>query len=198
MMQACKQFLIARLQELTLPDGNTKPFTRAEPNRTIFFTDMPRDFLKDNDYAVACLPLIDRTRRSGRLIGKSRVMTPAQGAEPEKWNQTLMRRRFNREILFRVLLFAPEDDLHGTDSFTGLAEQLGQKVAGYHHILDSDDSVILIEPQDTATPWNNDTEEARKLSRPPLAIVRVQFNGGIQTVRTEALITQVEIIPQHQ
>lgn len=198
MIQACRQFLIARLQGLTLPDGYTKPFVRVEPNRTLFFEDMPRDFLKDNDYAVACLPLIDRSRKNGRLIGKSRTMTPVTEAAPEIWRQTLLRRRFSREIIFRILLFAPADDLYGTDSYIGLVEQFNQAIAEHHHILDTDNSIILIEPQDRARPWDNDTEMGRKLDRPPLGIVRVQFSGGTQTSRNEAMITNIEINPQYQ
>lgn len=189
MIQLCKQFLIARLQELTLPDG-TRPYTGDEYVRTIFFGDLPRDFLKDNDYAVAALPLVDRNRKNGRLIGKSRD-TVAK-------TETLIRRRFNRELLFRCLLFAPGDDLYGTDGYTGLVEQFGQAVAEHHHILDADNSVILIEPQDSARPWDNETELGRKLERPPLGIVRVQFSGGIQTSRTRALIPSVTITPQIQ
>jgi hypothetical protein len=198
MIQACRQFLIDRLQGLTLPDGYSKPYTALEPNRTLFFRDLPRDFLKDNEYAVACLPLVDRSRKNGRLIGKSRTIIPATETEARQCSQTLLRRRFNREIVFRILLFAPEDDLWGTAEYTGMVEQLQEAVAGYHHILDSDDSVILIEPQDIAKPWDSDTERERLLNRPPLGIVRVQFNGGVQTGRTEALIDGVEFNPQYQ
>ena len=187
MIQSCRQFLTDRLTDLLLPDGS-KPFKVEAVGppaiaATIFFQELPRDFLKDNDYAVCCLPLIDRNRKNGRLIGYSRD----QVAKTE----TLLRRRFNREIIFRCLLFAPAADLYGTASFTGLMEQLGQAVAEYHHILDTDNSVILIEPQDSARPWDNETEMGRKLDRPPLGIVRIQFSGGIQTSKTTALIPSV-------
>lgn len=189
MNQACMTFLTARLKGLALPDGS-KPFHQDEPLPSIYFQELPRDFLKDNDYAVCCLPLIDRNRKNGRLIGKSRDL--------EAKTETLLRRRFDREIMFRCLLFAPADDLYGTASYTGLVEQFSQAIAEYHHILDVDDSVILIEPQDTARPWDNEQEQGRKLDRPPLGIVRVQFNGGIQTSRTRALIPSVTITPQVQ
>ena len=194
MIQLCRQFLTDRLKDLLLPNG-TKPFKVAAVGPpvvapTIFFEESPRDFLKDNDYAVCCLPLIDRNRHNGRLIGKSRDIVAK--------TETLLRRRFDREILFRCLLFAPGDDLYGTANYTGLVEQLNQAVAEYHHILDADNSVIKIEPQDSARPWDSEQEQGRKLDRPPLGIVRVQFNGGIQTSRTRALIPSVTITPQIQ
>lgn len=181
------KFLNDRLQELTLWEG-TRPYWGGELKPNIFFQELPRDFMKDNDYAVCCLPLIDRNRHNGRLIGKSRDALAK--------TETLLRRRFNREILFRCLLFAPADDLYGTASFTGLVEQFSQAVAEHHHILGADDSVILIEPQDSAIPWDSEQEQGRKLDRPPLGIVRVQFNGGIQTSRTRALIPSITITPQ--
>lgn len=190
MIQKCRQFLSDRLQELTLSDGYSHPFTAEEPGQTIFFQELPRDFLKDNDHAACCLPLIDRNRKNGRLIGKNRDIVAK--------TETLLRRRFNREILFRCLLFAPGADLYGTADYTGLVEQFSQAVAEHHHILDADNSVILIEPQDIATPWDSEQEQGRKLDRPPLGIVRVQFSGGIQTSRTRALIPSVTITPQIQ
>jgi hypothetical protein len=187
MMQPCRQFLTDRLKDLLLPNG-TKPFKVEAVGppavaATIFFQELPRDFLKDNDYAVCCLPLVDRNRKNGRLIGYNRN-TVAK-------TETLIRRRFNREIIFRCLLFAPAADLYGTAGFTGLMEQFNQAVAEYHHVLDSDNSVILIEPQDSAQPWDSEQEQGRKLDRPPLGIVRIQFSGGIQTSRTTALIPSV-------
>lgn len=187
MMQSCRQFLTDRLQDLLLPDGYTRPFTLEPSSLTIFFQELPRDFLKDNDYAVCCLPLIDRNRKNGKLIGKSRD-TVAK-------TETLIRRRFNREIMFRCMLFAPGDDLYGTAGFTGLMEQFNQAVAEYHHIASADNSVIMVEPQDCAISWDSEQEQGRKLDRPPLGIVRVQFSGGIQTSRTRSLITSVTIVP---
>ncbi len=195
MMQPCRQFLIDRLQGLLLPNGYTKPYTAAEPSPTIFFQDLPRDFLKDNDYAVSCLPLIDRSRKNGKLIGKSRTIIPATDDLPRRCNQTLLRRRFNREIIFRCILYAPEAELSGSANYTGLIEQFNQAVAGHHHILDTDDSIILIEPQDISAPWSSDAEMNRKLDRSSLGIVRVQFSGGTQTSRTEAMIDGIEFNP---
>jgi hypothetical protein len=208
MIQACRQFIAARLQGLTLPDGNSRPYTAAEPSPTIFFQDLPRDFLKDNDYAVCCLPLIDRNKKSGRLLAKTRTLVPAVIADPlhdppieaapASGTLTLQRRRFDREIVFRCLLYAPADHLWGAPGYTGLVEQFQQACAEFHHIADSDNSVIWIEPQDIAQPWDSNVELERKLERSPLGIVRVQFRGGVQTSRAIPLIPSVEFNPQIQ
>ena len=198
MMPACRQFLIDRLQGLLLLDGYTKPFMRANPNRTIFFQDMPRDFLKDNDYAVDCLPLIDRNRRSGRIIGRVRTRTAATEDQPEKWHQRLIRRSYDREIMFRVVVYAPPVELYGTDTAAGLMDRLHQAIAGFRTITASDNSAITVDPQDSARPWDSNAEMGRKLDRPPFGIIRVQFRGGIQTDKVESMITRVEINPQYR
>lgn len=193
MMQACRTFLTERLQELLLQDGTTAPFRPADPDTpgdvgTIFFTELPRDFLKDNDYAVCCLPLQDRTRRHGKLIAKE--------LDPDKTEQTLTRRRFRREILFRCLLYGSAEALWGADSYSGLVDQLIQGVAEYRVIAASDDSAIRIEPSDAVRPWDSDTELDRKLRRPRLAIVRIQFSGGVQTSETQQVIREVTLTPE--
>jgi len=191
MIPACRQFLSARLAELTLPDGYSRPFVAVEPGRTIFFGDMPRDFLKDNDYAANCLPLIDRSRRFGRLTGRTRDLVAR--------TITLQRRKYSREILFRCLLFGPADELYGTSDRDGLMDRLQQSVAGYRKISAiGDGSAIRIEPQDLVRPWDSETELGRKIDRPPLGIVRIQFVGGLQTASTIDLIPSVTINPQFE
>jgi len=194
MMQACRQYLTARLQELLLQDGVTAPFRPADPDTpgdlgTIFFEELPRDFLKDNDYAVCCLPLRDANKRHGKLIARSRTL----GDEPQ---YTLTRRRFSREILFRCLLYGDAEALWGTEGFKGLADQFSQAIAECRVVADSGNSAIRVEPQDAARPWDSEVEKDRKLRRPRLAIVRVRFDGGIQTTRVQRIIPSVEIIPK--
>lgn len=188
MMGACRTFLTARLEELLLADGLTRPFRSADPGGNIFFDELPRDFLKDNDFAVCCLPLQDRTTRLGKLIGRVRTL----GAAPK---YTLTRRRYTREILFRCLLHGPADDLWGRGAAAGLVDRFLVALAGHRVIAASDDSVIRVDPQEATRPWDSGIELDRKLRRPRLAIARVRFSGGIQTTADMPIIPSVEIVP---
>ncbi|BCS54558.1 hypothetical protein [Geobacter sp. SVR] len=180
MIDACRTYLAARLQALTLA-GGIHPY---DPD-TIFFDDLPLDFLKEHDYAACCLEVRDASIRDGRLINRQR--------NAEKTAHSLTRRRYRREVTFRCLLYArcPEELWAGN----GLVEQMQQSVAEHKQIAASDGTAIRIDPQDAARPWDSDVELDRKLRRPRMAIIRVQFTGGIQTVETQGLIPSVEIIP---
>lgn len=195
MILACQTYLNARLTALVLPGTHTVPYIAvdpvipANPVRNIFYDELPLDFLKDHDYAVSCLPLQDRSKRNGKLIAKSRILLPSP-------IYTLTRRRFNREILFRCLLYAKTaDELWGSASGSGLVEQFQQALADHKLIADSDNSAIKIAPQDTARPWDSGVELERKLRRPRLAIVRVLFTGGLQTTTALPIIPDVTITP---
>lgn len=184
MMAACRTYLAACLATLRVPGGHGAPYVAEN----VFFDELPRDWLKDHDYAVCCLPLQDRSKPGGRLIGKTRSLAPTP-------LYTLQRRRFRREIIFRCLMYAPAGDLWGLAGETGLADQFQQAVANRKIIAASDNSAIKIEPQDAARPWSTDMELDRKLRRPRLAIVRVLFTGGIQTTTTLPIVTAIELTP---
>jgi hypothetical protein len=155
----------------------------------VFFDDLPLDYLKDHDYAVCCLPLQDRSKKNGKLIGKTRTL----GDQPK---YTFTRRRFNRELMYRCLLYAPSaTELWGDGTFIGLVEQLNQAMCEHKLIADTDNSAIRIEPQDLARPWDSGVELERKLRRPRLAILRVLFIGGQQTTETQQIATDVTITP---
>ncbi|HOS77604.1 MAG TPA: hypothetical protein PLL15_06135 [Syntrophales bacterium] len=187
MILTCRTFLTARLKELLLPDGTTHPFSYG-PARNIYFEELPLDFLKDNDYAAVCLDLRDTHKKSGQVIAKSRNEALTE--------LTVTRRRYDRVILYRCLLYALRpDDLWGAGEYIGLTEQLGKRIADFRWIADSDNSAIRVTVQDQARPWNADEEMDRKLRRPKLAIVRVEFAGGIQKTETQPLIPSVEITP---
>lgn len=188
MMVACCTFLTARLEELILPDGITRPFRSLEPGENIFFDELPRDFLKDADYAVCCLPLQDRTKKSGRLISKVRALEPTP-------RYTITRRRYDREILFRCLMYAPAAELVGSAGGPGLADRFLASIAGYKVIADSAGNVITIETDESSRPWNAAAELDRKLLRPKLAIIRVRFTGGIDTVTEMPIIPSAQIVP---
>jgi hypothetical protein len=205
MFIACQTFLTARLLELLLADGHTHPYRVDAPavpdnpavpgnqgvpavQGNIFFDELPLDFLKDNDYAACCLPLQDRKKKYGKLIGKARIL----GEHPK---YSLTRRRFERELTFRCLLWAPAAELWSNGTVTGLAEQFDQLVAQYKVIADADNSVIRLEPQDSVRPWDSNVELQKKLRQSPLAIVRIQFTGGLQKVTAVPIATEVTINP---
>lgn len=196
MMEAVKTFLSGALQGLLLPDGGTAPYREADPEvpgdpGTLFFEELPRDFLKDHDYAAQCLPLQDRKKPSGRLIGRQRNEAATA--------YTFVRRRYRREILFRCFLYAERfEQLWGAPGYRGLVEQFEQAIAGTRVIADVGNNAIRIEPQDAVRPWGAEVQADRLRRRPHLAIVRVQFSGGIHTTAQVPIIQDVEIAPQVQ
>jgi hypothetical protein len=187
MMNICQTFLGDRLHELLLPDGHTLAY-RVGKTGNVFFDELPLDWLKDHDYAACCLPVQDRKKKYGKLIGKTRTLGDAPVI-------TLTRRRFEREVMFRCLLWAPAASLWSSGTYTGLAEQFDQVVANYRVIADEDNSAIRIEPQDSVRPWDSNVELEKKLRRPALAIVRIQFTGGLQRTVTVPILTAVQITP---
>lgn len=193
MKRACIQYLTERLEQLTGPDGVSLRYRAAADVVTgavqnTFFLDLPRDFLKDNDYAVCCLPLQDRIKPYGKLIGKQRLA--------DKSAVTLTRRRFTRDVLFRCLLYAPNDaELWGTANQVGMVDKFIQDVTEHKWLIAGDNSAIRVEPQEPTRPWDSAAEDDRKLRRPRLAIVRVLFSGGVQTQTTQAFIPSFTITP---
>lgn len=191
MINACRTFLIDRLRALTLLDGFTHPYFADTPEvpGNIFFEELPLDYLKDHEYAACCLPLQDRSKKNGKLIASRRTLLPLPKYD-------LTRRRYTRELIYRCLLYAPTaEDLWGDGFHTGLAEQLQQGIVAHKRIADSDKSCIRIEPQDLARPWDSGVELERKLRRSRLAIVRVLFSGGLQTIETQQIIPDITITP---
>uniref|UniRef100_C6E6Q7 Uncharacterized protein n=1 Tax=Geobacter sp. (strain M21) TaxID=443144 RepID=C6E6Q7_GEOSM len=191
MKAACIKFLTDRLAELTARNGVTLPYRAVafgELPANVFFDEMPLDFLKDNDWAACCLPLQDRTKKLGKTIAKE--------LNAGKTEFTLTRRRFTRDILFRCFLYAPTAvELWGDADHVGLVDQLVQRIAEHKVFAAGDNSAIRVEPQDAARPWDTTVEMDRKLRRPRMAIIRVAFSGGVQVVKNQAAIRNVEITP---
>jgi hypothetical protein len=212
-MLACQQFLTARLLELHLANGSSPyrvdapavpddphvPGNQAVPavQGNIFFDELPIDYLKDNDFAACCLPLQDRKKKYGKLIAKVRTLaveaTEDDPAVPAKY--TFTRRRYEREVTFRCMLWAPAASLWTNGAFVGLVEQFEQGVAQYKVVADADNSVVRIDPQEATRPWDTNVELEKKLRRPPIAIVRVQFTGGLQKKIEVGIIPDVSITP---
>lgn len=194
MIETCRNFLADRLRGLLLPAGTFAydggEFLPAD-EVNIFFGELPRDFLKDHAYAAQCLPLQDRKKPDGRLIGRAR--------DAGATRYTFTRRRFRREVLFRCFLYAERfEELWGAPGYTGLVDQFEQAIAETKVIADSGNNAIRIEPQDAVRPWGAEAEADRLKRRPHLAIVRVQFTGGIHTTAEIPIIQDVQITPQVQ
>jgi len=188
MIEACKTFLSERLKEILLEDESP-----AYTDGIIFFGNMPRDFLKDNDYAANCLILHDRKKKDGAVISRARNV--------ECTEYTFVRRRYLRTVLFRCFLHAENfDDLWGTAGFVGLVDQLEQKVAEADRVIaDSGNNAVKVDLHDAVRPWSLDDEALQRAKRRPYkAIVRVEFEGGIYTSWTEPIVPGVEITPDYQ
>lgn len=187
MMPAIKTFLTDCLASCWLPRLLVDPYREGEEG-SIFFGDLPRDFIKDKFFAAQCLVLQDRNKRNGSLIGSARNVT--------KTSLKLTRRRYSREVLLRCLLYAETyDDLWGSEEVEGLVDQFKSAVAASKWLSDSTGSAIRIELQDGTRPWSSDIENDRIKRRPHLAIVRVSFSGGMQISSDLPIISGVEITP---
>jgi hypothetical protein len=187
MMPTIKTFLTDCLVGCWLPRLLVDPYRDGEDG-SIFFGDLPRDFLKDNSFAAQCLVLQDRKTRDGSLIDSARNVIHT--------SLKLTRRRYRRELLFRCLLHAETyADLWGSEDVEGLVEQFERSVAARKWLSDSGGSAIRIELQDATRPWGADIEADRIKRRPHLAIIRVSFKGGLQITKDLPIISGVEITP---
>lgn len=183
MIETCKTFLKARLQEVLLEDE-----TPAYTEDNIFFGNMDRDFLKPNDYAANCLILQDRKKRDGSIIVREK--------NEEETHFNYRKRAYDRNALFRCFLYAKYfHELWGKTGFIGFVDQFEQKVAEHRYIADSGNNCILIDLHDAVRPWSEEVEEQRLLRRPHFAISRVEFQGGVYTAWSEPVIPSVEITP---
>ena len=195
MIEACKQFLNDQIRELY---GYEKVFPFEDGN--IFFGPKPRDFLKDHQFAACCLVLHDKKKKDGSLVSSVR------DEACEYYTRT--RRRFERKIMFRVLLYADsfgdqwgQTDIPGLwdfEAFKGLVDQLEQRIAEHKVIVDEFNNAVKIDLQDSLRPW--DAEEARQSlkKRPLKAIVRVEFAGGIYVQKKVPIIGDVNIQPSYE
>ena len=183
MIEACKHFLKEHLQELESVEGS---FAFTDEN--IFFGPRPRGFLKDHQFAACCLVLYDKKKKDGSLVANIR------DEECKYYNR--IRKRFERKIMFRIILYAGSfDNQWGFDAFKGLIDQLEQKIAEHKVIADELNNAVKIDLQDSIRPW--DLEESRQMlkRRPHKAIARVEFIGGIYVQKKVPIIWDVDIQP---
>ncbi|MCG8643339.1 MAG: hypothetical protein MI862_26670 [Desulfobacterales bacterium] len=194
MIQACNQFLIDQISRLAA-DKEAVPYT----DENIFIGPMPRDFLKTHPFAACCLTLQDTKKKSGKLVSNIR--------SDDFTYYTRTFQRFERQITYRVLLYAagfgdqwgqPE---HGNfwdmDVWTGLVDQLEQRIAGTRFIPDENNMAIRVEALDAIRPWNTDEARQRVKRKHHKAIVRVVFTGGIYTTQQVPIVGDVNIQPEY-
>ncbi|MCP3942214.1 MAG: hypothetical protein GY710_12110 [Desulfobacteraceae bacterium] len=192
MIEACKQFLIDRVQEITDSDQG-QPFT---PDN-IFFSPLPRDFLKKNRFAACLLVAMDKKKKNGRLMSNVRDL------EAHVFVRTY--KRFERKIMVRCILYASsfEDlwskkkgEIWDLNAFKGFVDQLEQNIAKHKVIADELNNAVKITLEDSIRPW--DLEEGRQSLKktPHKAIVRVEFKGGIYVQKQVPIIKSVDIQPE--
>lgn len=183
MIDTIQTFLTDICKVLTLEAG-----ALAYTGALIHFTELPRDFLKNNDYAVCCLKLQDRKKKDGRIISRIRNVACT--------DYTFTRRRYRRELLYRCFLHASTyDDLWGAD---GLVNQFEQAIAKFRVLADSNNRAILIDLHDSVVPTGAQAERDRKKKRPYTAIIRVGFSGGIYTSWTAPIIPSLDLTAEIQ
>ncbi len=193
MIATLKSFLTGCLTELSL-GGFSRPYRAARANGpddigNVFFGELPRDFLKDNDFAAQLLLLQDRKRRDGRTIARVR------NAQATRY--TFTRRRYRREILVRCILYAARfEDLWGETDRLGLVDQLEATIAGTRMLADSGNNAVTVELQDEARPWTVETAADRQKRRAHVAIVRISFVGGVHTQDEIPIVQSIDFNPQ--
>ena len=195
MIEACKAHILSTLTGIM---GDETPFPFDDGN--VFFTPLPRDFLKSNPFAVCCLIHTDKKRAAAKMMANTR-------SDDFKY-YTRIYRRFERQILFRVLLFAgtfteqwgkPDvENLWDFDAYKGIVNIFEQRISEVRIISDELDCAVRIQVQDSFRPW--DDEEARQTltRRQHKAVVRVEFTGGIYVTKKIPIIQDVDIQPQYQ
>ena len=99
MIEACKQFLIDRVKEIEDSDQGY-PFG----SDNVFFSPLPRDFLKENSFAACFLVAMDKKKKNGRLMSNVRDL------ENNVFIKTY--RRFERKIMVRCILYASSFEEH--------------------------------------------------------------------------------------
>jgi len=183
MINAIQTFLTDLCKALTLETG-AAPYTDA----LIHFAELPRDFLKDNDYAVCCLCLQDRKKKDGRIISRIRNVACT--------DYTFTRRRYRRELLYRCFLHAQNHDELWRAG--GLVDQFEQAITACRLLADANNRAIQIELHDSARPTGAGAEKDRQKKRPYTAIIRVGFSGGIYTSWTTPIIPSIDFTHEIQ
>ncbi len=122
MIEACRQFLSGRLQDL-----ETKGGAWVFNDDNIFFEPLPRDFLKSNQYAACCLILQDEKKKDGRMMANIRNEACTE--------YTRIRMAFARRVVYRVSLYAADFKTQwGEEEFKGFIDQFEELVA-QHNIV---------------------------------------------------------------
>lgn len=181
MIETVQAFLTQHLKSLQLVD-DSQPYGDDQ----IHFDELPRDFLKDNDFAACCVRLQDRKKKDGRVISRERTADCS--------HYTFTRRRYRREVLYRCFLHAASyDELWRSD---GLVDQFELAIAKFYTIADGGNRAIEVELHEAVRPSKAQIESNRERARPHVAIVRVEFIGGIYTQWTAPIISSIEFTPE--
>ncbi|MCG8553584.1 MAG: hypothetical protein MI799_24535 [Desulfobacterales bacterium] len=195
MIGACKQFIIDQLVEVM---GDDTPFPFDDTN--IFFEPLPRDYLKTHTFAACCLVQTDKKKRAPRLMSSTR--------STDCKYFTRVYRKFERQILFRVLLYAPTfeaqygkaqvDNVWDFDAYAGIVNAFEQRVAGTRVIPDGLNNAVTVELEDSFRPWTRDEASLALKRGPHKSIVRIEFTGGIYVTKQFPILQGVELQPEYQ
>lgn len=195
MIEACKKFLYSQVTGLML-DSHPFPFTRDN----VFFEPMPRDFLASLPFAACCLVLKDERQKDGGIVSNIR------SGDFSFYTRTV--RRFERRVLFRVILHAESfgcqwgvPEFPGMWNFKaakGLIDLLGQQIASRRVIADEFNHAVKVELRDAIHPL--DSEQALQMleSGRHEAVLEVEFKGGIYVQKQIPVIRSVDIQPEYQ
>lgn len=186
MIEACRQFLSARLMEIK-DRANAQPFD----SENIFFGPMPRDFLKGHRFAACCLTLTDKKRFHGGIVLNQR--------NEDCTEYTRIRKSYERKVLYRIILYAAQFKDHwGETDFKGFIDQLEQRIAHYRVIADALNMAVHINLQDSIRPWDQESSDRMLKKRSHKAIARVEFTGGVYTQKQVPIIQDVDIQPEYE
>jgi len=151
----------------------------------IHFEELPRDFLKNNRYALHCKTVKDRKSKDGRLISRERSENNTE--------YIFTRRRYQHEVHVRCFIHADTfDDLMRSG---GLIDQFEQAVVDTKVLADGNNRAIEVELQDVTRPSKTQLEYDRRRDRPYVAIVRVAFIGGLYVQNRVPIIPDIEFEP---
>ena len=165
MIDDCKAFLESQIKALSQYDDSN-----------VFYNEMKRDFLKDNDYAVLYGLAKDTKTPTGRKVHREK--------NSDGTAYTYIIQRYRRVLIYRIIFHAPDDDILDT-----ITEDFEQAIAEVKKIYSGGIEVKVI-LDDTV---RNQEKRDRRLRRPEKAIVRISFEGGLYVRKDTPIIQDVNI-----
>jgi len=143
----------------------------------VFYEKMARDFLKDNDYAV----LYDLARDQKKPV--SRKVYRKVDSNNTQCTYTIQ--RYQKVLTFRCFFWAPDQGI-----LEGILREFEQNITEIKRIPDSNGVSVKVILDDVV---RSQEKRDRRLRRPEMAIIRINFEGGLFVRKSNPIIQNVNV-----